>query len=158
VKAPTSLERVESALKAAGLTTAIQDMPASTRTAEDAASAVGCSVGQIVKSMIFRGKGTGKPILVLTSGLNMVDPKQIETVTNESIGRPDADFVRRETGFAIGGVSPVGHLKSLDIYMDETLMEYPLVWAAAGTPNTVFAIEPDKLRQITGAMIITVTA
>ena len=107
----------------------------STRTAGDAAAAIGCEVAQIAKSLIFRGKPSERPILVIASGTSRVDVKKLGTVVGEKIGRADADFVREKTGFAIGGVPPVGHDNPLKIFIDEDLLQYDEIWAAAGTPQ-----------------------
>jgi prolyl-tRNA editing enzyme YbaK/EbsC (Cys-tRNA(Pro) deacylase) len=129
-------------------------MPATTRTAEEAAAACGCAVGQIVKSLIFKGKDSGRPYLLLVSGTNRVNEKTTGVRLGEAIIRPDADFVRAATGFAIGGVAPIGHTPPLVPYLDTDLLQYGTVWAAAGTPNTVFAVDPRALRDATGALVM----
>ena len=121
----------------------------STRTAQEAADRVGCQLGQIVKSLIFRGKMSNKGILVLTSGSNRVDENRIGQYSGEAIGRADPEFVRTMTGFAIGGVPPVGHAQPLETYIDEDLLQYDEVWAAAGTPNAVFKLSSSDLVKIT---------
>ena len=121
----------------------------STRTAQEAADRAGCELGQIVKSLIFKGKTSQKPILVLTSGVNRVDEKRISEYAGESIGRADADFVRAVTGFAIGGVPPLGHAQKMETYIDEDFLQYQTVWAAAGTPNAIFELATDALQTIT---------
>ena len=123
----------------------------STRTAQEAADRAGCELGQIVKSLIFKGKQSGKPILVLTSGANRVDEKRISEYAGEAIGRADADFVRAVTGFAIGGVPPFGHLQKLDTYFDEDFLQYETIWAAAGTPNAIFEVKTADLQKMTDA-------
>ncbi|MCB1508981.1 MAG: YbaK/EbsC family protein [Hyphomicrobiaceae bacterium] len=145
-------ERVARALKDAGLEDTIREMPASTRTAEDAASACGCAVGQIVKSLVFRGKHSGRALLFLVAGDNRLDMKAAEALAGEPVSRPDAAYVRAETGFAIGGIPPLGHDRALKTYMDEDLLDYPLVHAAAGTPNSVFSVAPDALKTATSAL------
>jgi prolyl-tRNA editing enzyme YbaK/EbsC (Cys-tRNA(Pro) deacylase) len=130
----------------------------STRTSAEAAERVGCHIGQIVKSLIFRGQTSGKPVLVLTSGANRVDENRIGQFTGETIGRADAEFVRATTGFAIGGVPPVGHIQSLETYLDEDLFQYEILWAAAGTPNAVFRLTPDILITLTSGKVIKVKA
>ena len=115
-------------------------MPQSTRTAEEAAAACGCSVGQIVKSLVFRGAQSGKPYLLLVSGANRVDEKAVAAHLGEALKRPDADYVRGVTGFAIGGIPPLGHDTPLATFMDETLLTYDTVWAAAGTADAVFPV------------------
>jgi prolyl-tRNA editing enzyme YbaK/EbsC (Cys-tRNA(Pro) deacylase) len=128
----------------------------STRTAQEAADRVNCQLGQIVKSMIFKGQATNKAILVLTSGLNRVDEKKISQYVGEVVTRAAADFVRMTTGFAIGGVPPIGHPQPLETYLDEDLLQYPIVWAAAGTPNAVFELTSCDLVKITHGQIVRV--
>jgi prolyl-tRNA editing enzyme YbaK/EbsC (Cys-tRNA(Pro) deacylase) len=106
-----------------------------------------------VKSLIFKCKDSGRPILVLTSGANRVDEKRISGYAGEPIGRPDADFVRAVTGFAIGGVPPVGHIQKMDTYIDEDFLQYPTIWAAAGTPNAIFELKTDDLQKMTSGTI-----
>jgi prolyl-tRNA editing enzyme YbaK/EbsC (Cys-tRNA(Pro) deacylase) len=129
-------------------------MPATTRTAADAAAACGCTVGQIIKSLIFKGSSTGSPYLLLVSGTNRVDEEAVAKRLGESVMRPDAAFVRDATGYAIGGVPPFGHQSRLVPYLDRDLLQYETVWAAAGTPNAVFAVDPAKLREAVGATVI----
>lgn len=152
-----SVQRVEKALVSAGLTTGIKRMPASTRTAEDAASACECAVGQIVKSLIFQGKESGEMKLLLVSGDHHVDMTRVKSVIGEELHRADAKMVREVTGFAIGGVSPIGHLTQLATFMDEHLLNFNRVWAAAGAPNAVFDINPKTLLDMTGATTLKVT-
>jgi prolyl-tRNA editing enzyme YbaK/EbsC (Cys-tRNA(Pro) deacylase) len=128
----------------------------STRTAQEAADRVNCQLGQIVKSMIFKGQATNKAILVLTSGLNRVDENKISQYVGEVVSRADADFVKMTTGFAIGGVPPIGHPQPLETYLDEDLLQYPNVWAAAGTPNAVFTLTSSDLVKITHGQIVRV--
>ena len=128
----------------------------STRTAQEAADRAGCELGQIVKSLIFRGKVSGKPILVLTSGANRVDEKRISQYAREPIGRADADFVRAVTGFAIGGVPPVGHLQRMETYIDEDFLAYGTIWAAAGTPNAIFELKTSDLQKLTNGQVVRV--
>jgi len=155
-KLSSSAQRVQDALQAFGLTCRVVEMPQTTRTAEDAARAVGCTVGQIVKSLIFRGKQSGKPILVATSGANRVDEKKIAALIGESIGKADAEFVRENTGFAIGGVPPMGHVQRVTVFLDEDLIQYKEIWAAAGTPKAVFKLTPDDLQKITDGKVVAV--
>ena len=128
----------------------------STRTAQEAADRVGCQLGQIVKSMIFKGQVSNKGILVLTSGVNRVDEFMVSQYANELISRADPDFVRALTGFAIGGVPPVGHARPLETYIDEDLLNFERVWAAAGTPNAVFELASSDLVRITHGKIVRV--
>lgn len=149
-----SVERVASALSAAGVTAEIVEFAESTRTAEEAAAAVGTSVGQIVKSLVFLAGGA--PILALVSGANRVSTQKLAQAAGVSIKRADADTVRSHMGFAIGGIPPIGHAASLATYLDRDLLGYATVWAAAGTPNAVFEITPQELERITGAKVIDV--
>jgi prolyl-tRNA editing enzyme YbaK/EbsC (Cys-tRNA(Pro) deacylase) len=128
----------------------------STRTAQEAADRAGCELSQIVKSLIFRGKTSNKPILVLTCGANRVDEKRISKYAGESIARADADFVRSVTGFAIGGVPPIGHNQPMETYLDEDFLPYPTIWAAAGTPNAIFELTIADLQKMTGGTIVQV--
>lgn len=120
-----------------------------TRTAQDAADAVGCDVAQIAKSIIFKTKVTQRPVMVVASGTNRVDEKKVADVIGERIVRADADFVRDATGYAIGGVPPVGHAVRPVIVLDRDLCQFEEIWAAAGTPNAVFKLTPDQLSQLT---------
>lgn len=148
-----SLARVKAALQAAGADVEVLEMPGSTRTAEDAANAAGCHVDQIAKSIIFRGQDSGHVVLFLTAGGNRVDPAKATAVAGQPLGKADADQIRAETGFAIGGVAPVGHLTQITAFYDPRLSDFDQVWAAAGTPRHVFAIAPDRLLAMTGAQI-----
>ncbi|MEN0001877.1 MAG: YbaK/EbsC family protein [Pseudomonadota bacterium] len=148
-----STTRVQAALEAAGVETQILHLPASTRTADDAARACDCNVAQIVKSLIFTGSKSGKLLLLLVSGAHQVDLAAFAEETGEPLLRADPKDVRARTGFAIGGVAPVGHLEAPATYMDRSLLDYDMVWAAAGAPNAVFQIKPDKLADMTGAAL-----
>jgi prolyl-tRNA editing enzyme YbaK/EbsC (Cys-tRNA(Pro) deacylase) len=132
-------------------------MPDSTRTAEEAAAACGCDVGQIVKSLVFRGKASGRPILLLVSGRNQVDTAKVAAVIGEALDRPDANFVRAATGYAIGGIPPIGHDTPMAAYLDTDLLAYPEVFAAAGTPNAIMAVSPDALSKAAAAIETKVT-
>ena len=149
-----SARRVQDALHGFGLDCRVKELTESTRTAVDAANAVGCDVGQIVKSLVFRGKASGRAVFVVASGANMVDEKALAAIVGEKIGRADPDFVREQTGFAIGGVSPVGHPAPLQTYVDEDLLCYEELWAAAGTPNALFSLTPQQLCQITSGRVV----
>jgi prolyl-tRNA editing enzyme YbaK/EbsC (Cys-tRNA(Pro) deacylase) len=150
--------RVQTAIDAKGLDGRVRHMPQSTRTAEEAAAACGCAVGQIVKSLVFRGATSGKPYLLLVSGANRVNEKAVAGRIGEALKRPDADYVRSVTGFAIGGIPPLGHDTPLDTFMDEALLAFDEVWAAAGTSDAVFPVVPAHLAEATGARIIAVGA
>jgi len=147
----SSLDRVKAALAAAGVAADIREMPDSTRTAAEAAAAVGCALDQIAKSIIFRGLDSGHVKLFLTAGGNQVDAARASLLAGEPLGKADAALIRAETGFAIGGVAPVGHLTALPVWIDPRLMGFATLWAAAGTPRHVFAIAPDALIRLTGA-------
>jgi prolyl-tRNA editing enzyme YbaK/EbsC (Cys-tRNA(Pro) deacylase) len=149
---PTA-QRVQDLLTARGFPCKVVEFSESTRTSQEAAERAGCTLGQITKSMIFKGKTTHKPILVLTSGANRVDERRIGQYAGEPIGRADADFVRGVTGFAIGGVPPLGHVKQMETYVDEDLMQYSTIWAAAGTPNAIFELTPSQLQQMSGGKV-----
>ncbi|MCT8329141.1 YbaK/EbsC family protein [Albidovulum sediminis] len=146
-----SLKRVENALAEAGVDVRVVEMPGSTRTAEEAAAAAGCALDQIAKSIIFRGEASGHVVLFITAGGNRVDPGRASALAGQALGRADADLVRAETGFAIGGVAPVGLIAPLQAFFDPRLLDFAEVWAAAGTPRHIFAIAPQKLLEITGA-------
>lgn len=147
-----SLKRVEAALEAAGIDPRVRRTELA-RTAADAARAVGCEVDQIAKSIIFRGETSGKAILFLTAGGNRVDGDRAAALAGEPLGKADAALVRAQTGFAIGGVAPVGHLAPIRAFLDPRLAEFQEIWAAAGTPHHVFPIRPADLLRITGAQM-----
>jgi prolyl-tRNA editing enzyme YbaK/EbsC (Cys-tRNA(Pro) deacylase) len=151
---PPSSQKIAEAARRLDLPIEIVVMPSSTRTAEEAAAACGCAVGQIVKSLVFRGAASGRPLLLLVSGANRVDEKTAAAAIGEDLSRPDAAFVRETTGFAIGGIPPFGHATPLATFMDRDLLGYPVVWAAAGTPAAVFSSDPARLRDATGATVI----
>lgn len=144
-------DRVRQAAARAGLTIDVMEMPGSTRTAEDAANACGCSAAEIVKSLVFVGAASGSPYLLLVSGANRVDTAGMADLLGEALERPDATRVRALTGFAIGGIPPFGHDTPAVTWIDEDLLRLARVWAAAGTPRSVFAVDPQALRQATGA-------
>jgi prolyl-tRNA editing enzyme YbaK/EbsC (Cys-tRNA(Pro) deacylase) len=149
-------QRVQDALAAKGLEASVRHMPQATRSAAEAAAACGCSLGQIVKSLLFRGATSGKPYLLLVSGANRVNEQGVAAVIGEALRRPDADDVREVTGFSIGGIPPLGHRTPLITLMDAALLDYDLVWAAAGTPDSVFPVAPDRLAAAAEARIIAV--
>lgn len=153
---PRSAQKVQAAINSAGLPARVIELPNSTRSAEEAARAVGCAVGQIVKSLVFRRADNGAPLLVLASGSNRVDEGLIGAAVGSPIQRADADFVREATGFAIGGVPPLGHLHRIETLIDPDLLRFPVVWAAAGTPHAVFAVDPAKLEAAIGARVVAV--
>ena len=147
----TANKRFVAAAEARGMTVNVVVHERSSRTAEDAAEACGCDVAQIVKSLVFRGQTTGEPLLLLVSGANRVNETGVAAVIGEKMQRPDADFVRSVTGFAIGGIPPIGHTQKMKTYIDVDLLAYTQVWAAAGTPNSVFACDPKELARVAGA-------
>lgn len=151
-----SAEKVQTALTKLGYELNVVEFSDSTRTAQEAAESIGCTVGQIAKSLIFKGKSSQKPILIIASGLNRVKEKLVKEYIGEELEKADADFVSEQTGFAIGGIPPIGHANQIDTYIDEDLIQYDEIWAAAGTPNAVFRLTPDILVEITKGTIIKV--
>lgn len=148
-----SLNRVIRALAEARLDITPVEMAADTRTAQQAADAVGCSLDQIAKSIIFAGEDSGQAVLFLTAGGNQVDAGRASECAGEALGRADAALIRAQTGFAIGGVSPIGHLTPIRAFFDPKLMEFEVIWAAAGTPRHVFPISPADLLKISNAQV-----
>jgi prolyl-tRNA editing enzyme YbaK/EbsC (Cys-tRNA(Pro) deacylase) len=153
-----SLKRVVSALAAAGLDISPMEMRESTRTAQDAADAVGCHIDQIAKSIIFLGETSGQAILFITAGGNQVDVTKARDVAGELLGKADAALIRAQTGFAIGGVAPIGHLTPPTAYWDARLSDFDTVFAAAGTPRHIFPIAPDILLEQSDAIVAKFTA
>jgi len=149
--------KVQQALNAIGMQLEVIELPDSTRTSQEAAQALGCQVGQIAKSIIFQALTSHRPILVIASGSNRVNEKVMTGLIGEVIGKADADFVRSRTGFVIGGVPPLGHAECLETFIDQDLLQYREIWAAAGTPHAVFRLTPDDLLQMTGGLVIKVT-
>jgi prolyl-tRNA editing enzyme YbaK/EbsC (Cys-tRNA(Pro) deacylase) len=150
------IERVATLLRAAGHPGEIRVLPDACRTAAEAAAAVGCAVEQIAKSIIFRGP-EGRAVLVVTSGGNrVVEQRVVEALDGQPLGKADAAFVRETTGFAIGGVAPVGHLQPPIVFIDQDLRRYDEIWAAAGHPHAVFPLGFDDLVRLTGGTVITV--
>lgn len=154
---PQSARRVRDQARALSLEIEVREMSESTRTAEEAAAACGCELAQIVKSLVFRGADSGKPYLLLVSGTNRVNEKAAGARIGEALKRPDAAFVREVTGFAIGGIPPFGHARPIDTFMDRTLLDHDRVWAAAGTPFCLFAVDPAALAEAAHAEVIEVT-
>ncbi|HXF48270.1 MAG TPA: YbaK/EbsC family protein [Verrucomicrobiae bacterium] len=139
-----------------GLDNEVRELPATTHSATEAAAAIGCHVAQIAKSLVFKSKTSGKAILIIASGKNRVDEKKMAGYLGEPIDRADADFVRQKTSFAIGGIPPVGHSEKLETFIDEDLLQYEAIWAAAGTPNAVFRLTPADLTKMTSGKVIPV--
>jgi prolyl-tRNA editing enzyme YbaK/EbsC (Cys-tRNA(Pro) deacylase) len=149
--------KVKRALQDLGVQLEVIELPASTRTSQEAAKAVHCQVGQIAKSIIFQAIPSQRPILVIASGSNRVDEKLIARLIDEEIGKADADFVRSHTGFVIGGVPPVGHDEALETFIDQDLLQYAEIWAAAGTPHAVFRLTPEELLHMTHGEVVQIT-
>ena len=148
-----SLRRVEQALAQAGVRADILEMSGGTRTAQDAARAAGCALDQIAKSIIFQASATGDAVLFITAGGNTVDAARASAVAGEPLGKADAGLIRAQTGFAIGGVAPIGHLTPVRAWFDPRLLAFDRVYAAAGTPRHIFAIAPDILLALSGAVL-----
>ena len=154
----SSAQKVQAALAARGFTLQVVELPQSTRTSAEATAAVGCTVAQIAKSIVFRAARSQRPVLVLTSGVNRVSESAVAVLVGEPLAKADADFVRARTGFVIGGVPPVGHAESLITFIDEDLLQYVEIWAAAGTPNAVFRLTPEELVRLTEGKVARVNA
>lgn len=153
-----SAQKVQDAITARGFgAITVVELPGSTRTAAEAAEAIGCTVAQIAKSLVFAGKTSGDPILVIASGTNRVNTQIVEEVIGEPVRKPDADYVREKTGFVIGGVPPVGHTQTLKTLIDADLQQYDTIWAAAGTPHAVFELTPADLIAMTGGQVLAIT-
>jgi prolyl-tRNA editing enzyme YbaK/EbsC (Cys-tRNA(Pro) deacylase) len=148
-----SAQKVQHALADLGMDLQVVELPSSTRTAVEAAQAVGCQVGQIVKSLVFRAAHSDRPVLVVASGANRVNEARLGDLLGEPIAKADADYVRLRTGFAIGGVPPLAHAEPLTIFIDQDLMQYAEIWAAAGTPHAVFCLTPAQLVTMTGGAV-----
>ncbi len=155
-KLSSSAQRVQDALNTKGNGFQVVELPQTTRTSKEAAQAIGCRVEQIAKSLVFRGAQSGKAILVIASGVNRVDETALAQRLGEPVQKPDADFVAEQTGFVIGGVPPVGHIQPLQTFIDEDLLQYPEIWAAAGNPHAVFRLTPQELVSMTGGTILKV--
>jgi len=150
-------QKVQDALAALGMSLQVVELPSSTRTAIEAAQAVGCQVGQIVKSLVFRAAHSDRPVLVVASGANRVNEARLAELLGEPIAKADADYVRLRTGFAIGGVPPLAHAEPLTIFIDQDLVQYTEIWAAAGTPHAVFCLTPAQLVTMTGGAVVQIT-
>jgi len=145
--------RVQQTLSDRGLTCSVRELPDSTRTAAEAAHALGCEIAQIAKSLVFRNMADDSAVLIIASGANRVDEAHVGDVLGTRIAKADADFVRETTGFAIGGVPPVGHRQSLTTLIDRDLLQYETVWAAAGTPRSVCELPTGMLAKLTGGLV-----
>lgn len=147
---------VQEKLAELGYTNKVKQLPDSTGTAQEAADAIGCEVFQIAKAIIFRLKKTDEPLLVIASGINRINEKQIEKHLDDKLGKADADYVSKYTGYIIGGVPPLGHKQPITTFIDEDLLQYEDIWAAAGHPKAVFQMTPDELVQMTEGQVIKV--
>jgi prolyl-tRNA editing enzyme YbaK/EbsC (Cys-tRNA(Pro) deacylase) len=148
-----SASRVQAALDGLGLIGRVRELPETTRSAREAAAAIGCRVEEIVKSLVFRTSATRSPLLVLVNGSSRIDEHRLAALAGEPVERADADYVREETGYSIGGVPPLGHRRPIRTLIDEGLLELERLWAAAGTPYAVFSLTPDELRSVTGGEV-----
>lgn len=148
-----SAQRFQDLLTARGLALEVVELPASTRTAAEAARAIGCRVEQIVKSLVFRGRQSGRGLLVVASGANRVSETRLSDLAGEAVEKASAAFVRDITGFAVGGVPPIGHAAPLVTFIDADLLAQTEVWAAAGTPHAVFRLSPSNLVALTGGQV-----
>lgn len=153
----SSARRFQAVLAAAGINAPVVELPQSTRTAQEAAAAIGCGIAQIAKSLVFRRLDTDQPVLVIASGPNRVDEQVVSNHLQVPIVKADAEFVRAATGYAIGGVPPLGHTTPVDTVIDQDLLDFDLIWAAAGTPRAVFSITPQQLLQATGGQVLRVS-
>ena len=153
----SSAQKVQDILKERGFSSLVVELPDSTRTAREAAQAVGCRVEQIVKSLVFKGQNSYKPLLVVASGSNRVNEQRLSELAGEPIEKADADFARQRTGFAVGGVPPLGHTEQLEIFIDQDLLQYEQLWAAAGTSHAVFQLSPSELKAMTGGRVVSIT-
>jgi Cys-tRNA(Pro) deacylase len=156
VSLSASAQRVQDALTRLGLILQVVELPASTHSAAEAAESIGCTVEQIAKSLIFKTKDSKAPVLVIASGVNRVNEKKIARLLGEKVFKADADFVRKHTGFAIGGVPPIGHRMVIYTIIDEDLLDYDEIWAAAGTPNAVFRLTGNDLVRATNGKVANV--
>ena len=153
-----SARRVQAFLSDRGMAMNVVELPGSARTAREAAASVGCRVAQIAKSLVFRERRTGEPVLVVASGANRVDLKRVEAATGLRLGRADGTYVKQQVGFAIGGVPPAGHIRPLRTILDPDLRRFDIIWAAAGTPTAVFSLPPDDLEPLTNGRWVPLAA
>jgi prolyl-tRNA editing enzyme YbaK/EbsC (Cys-tRNA(Pro) deacylase) len=147
---PSAL-RIQQLLAEARVNSDVVEFERPTRTSVEAAAAIGCSVGEIAKSVVFRARSSGQAVVVIASGDNRICEQKVARLVGEELGRANADFVRESTGFVIGGVSPLGHANPVKMLLDADLQRFPMIWAAAGTPFTVFPLTPAELSKLTGA-------
>jgi prolyl-tRNA editing enzyme YbaK/EbsC (Cys-tRNA(Pro) deacylase) len=154
----SAAQHVQNSLRSLGRDYPVRETAHSTRTSAEAAQAVGCEVGQIAKSLVFRAQTSGRAVLVIASGANRVDEARLAELLGEPVGRASPEFVRQHTGFAIGGVAPVGHPAPLPIFIDADLLGFDQIWAAAGTPNAVFPLPASDLPALTGGRVVEIRA
>jgi prolyl-tRNA editing enzyme YbaK/EbsC (Cys-tRNA(Pro) deacylase) len=147
---PTAL-RLSERLRESGIEATVVEFEQPTRTSADAAAAIGCSVAEIAKSVVFRGRTSGQAVVVVASGANRVSEDKVAAKVGEPLARADAEFVRSSTGYVIGGVAPIGHAQPVRLLLDEDLRQFSKLWAAGGTPHSVFPLTPEELRRVTGA-------
>lgn len=147
---PTAV-RVSELLRGAGIETQVVEFEQATRTSAEAAAAIGCQVAEIAKSIVFQGACSGQAVIVVASGANRVSEAKVAARLGEPLARANADFVRAATGYVIGGVAPIGHPQPVKLLLDEDLQRFETVWAAGGTPYSVFPLKPAQLRSLTGA-------
>ena len=152
----SSANKVQEFLTSLGFDGKVVELPGSTRTAFEAANAIGCDVAQIVKSLVFMSADTKKPVLVVASGRNRVNEERIGAYIGEPIKKASAEFVRQKTGYGIGGVPPVGHANHIVTFIDEDLLGHQEIWAAAGTPHAVFPLTPSNLVEFTGGRVVSI--
>lgn len=150
-------QKIQELLARLGLDNQVLELPDSTRTSSDAAKAVKCSVGQIAKSLIFKTKSTNRPILIIASGSNRVNEKALRNFVPEKVSMASPDFVKEKTGFIVGGIPPAGHITQIETFIDQDLMKFKKIWAAAGTPHSVFKLTPQQLVDITNGKVIDIT-
>jgi prolyl-tRNA editing enzyme YbaK/EbsC (Cys-tRNA(Pro) deacylase) len=151
---PSAAQRVQDALATLGRSYVVRQLDHSTRTASEAAQAVGCQVAQIAKSLVFRGRTSSRPVLVIACGANRVSETRLADLLGETVIMADPDFVRQHTGYSIGGVPPVGLAAPLTIFIDEDLLKFDVIWSAAGTPHAVFPMPPGDLAAVTGGRVV----
>ncbi|GIO88664.1 cys-tRNA(pro)/cys-tRNA(cys) deacylase [Paenibacillus faecis] len=151
-----SAQLIQNRLKEMGYPHIVKELPENARTAQEAADAIGCEVARIAKSILFRLKGADRPLLVIASGVNRINEGKIAALLQDELGKADADYVRKHTGFVIGGVPPLGHSEPISTWIDEDLLQYEEIWAAAGHPKAVFKLTPQELLQMTDGKVINV--
>jgi prolyl-tRNA editing enzyme YbaK/EbsC (Cys-tRNA(Pro) deacylase) len=147
---PASAQRVQQVLAASQIDTRVIELAIAARTSAQAADALGVEVGQIAKSLVFRAANSGRPVLVIAAGDRRVDEARVAALLGEPIERASPEFVRENSGFAIGGVAPVGHARSMVTFVDTSLRRFSVLWAAGGTPHCVFPIAPEQLLRVSG--------